>query len=433
MSRPTADLVVENMNELLTMERPGLEGPRRGADLREIGRVERGAVAVVGARIAWVGPREELDAAVEITPRTVRLDADGGTVCPGFVDSHTHLPFGGSRQDEFEMRIAGKTYLEITAAGGGIRSSVRHTRAASEDELVELTRRRLDLVLTYGTTTIECKSGYGLATEHELKQLRAIARAGSGHPVDTVSTFLGAHEFPPEFAEDRDGYVDLLVDEMIPAVAESGLAEFADVFCEQGVYTPGQARRVLVAARDAGLVPKLHADEFAPSGAAELAAEVGAASADHLSAISDEGIRALAASETIGCVLPGTTFSCRIPPANARRLVEAGVALAIATDLNPGSCAIESMGVIIGLASIQLSLLPSEAFVAATINAAHSIGRADRIGSLRPGKQADLLVLSVPDHRSVPYRFGTNHVRTVVKNGKIVVDGGGLPGLPPAV
>jgi imidazolonepropionase len=424
MSRPRVDLVVENASELLTMERPGLEGPRRGSDLREIGRVEHGAVAVAGEDIVWIGSGAELDSAVERTPRTVRVDATGCTVCPGFVDSHTHLPFGGSRQDEFEARIAGKTYLEIAEAGGGIRSSVRHTRAATEDELTELTRGRLDLVLAHGTTTIECKSGYGLATEHELKQLRAIARAGEGHPVDTVSTFLGAHEFPPEFAGDRDGYVDLLVGEMIPAVAETGLAEFADVFCERGVFTPAQARRVLVAARDAGLVPKLHADEFAPSGAAELAAELGAASADHLSAVSEAGIRALADSDTVGCALPGTTFSCRIPPADARRLVDAGVALAIATDLNPGSCAIESMGVILGLASVQLSLLPGEAFVAATINAAHSIRRADRIGSLRAGKQADLLVLSVPDHRCVPYRFGTNHVRTVIKRGKVVVDRG---------
>jgi imidazolonepropionase len=426
MSRPRADLIVENSSEVLTMERPGLEGPRRGADLREVGRIERGAVAVQGERIAWVGPSDRLAAAVETDARTVRLDARGGTVIPGFVDSHTHLVFAGSRHDEFEQRLAGRTYLEIAAAGGGIRSSVRHTRAASEAELVELARARLDLLLLHGTTTVECKSGYGLATAHELKQVRAAARAAAGHPVETASTFLGAHEFPAEFATDHEGYVDLLVEEMIPAVAETGLCEFCDVFCERGVYTPAQAERVLRAGLDHGLRPRLHADEFAPSGAAELAARIGALSADHLSAVSDEGVAALAGTRTIGTLLPGTTFSCRIPPAAARRLVDAGVALAVATDLNPGSSAIESMGVVIGLACLHLALLPAEAFVAATINAAHSLDRADRVGSLAPGKQADLVVLSVPDHRVVPYRFGTNHVRTVVKRGLVVVEDGRL-------
>jgi len=421
-ARPRADLVVENAAEVLTMARPGLEGPRRRDDLREIGRVADGAVACAGGKIVWVGPASGLAAAVDVMPDAVRVDARGGTVTPGFVDSHTHLVFGGSRHDEFERRLKGQTYQQIAAAGGGIASSVRHTREASEDELVERARGRLDLILRHGTTTVECKSGYGLATEHELKQLRALHRAAQDHPVETVSTFLGAHEFPPEFADDRDGYVRLLVDEMIPAVAESGLAEFADVFCERGVYTPDQARRVLTAAADHGMRPRLHADEFAPSGAAELAVELGALSADHLSAISEAGIRALADSRTLGTVLPGTTFSCRIPPANARRLVNEGVALVVATDLNPGSCAIESMGVILGLACLHLGLLPSEAFVAATINAAHSLDRADRLGSLEPGKQADLLILAIPDHRCLPYRFGTNHVRTVVKRGRVVVD-----------
>lgn len=403
------------------MSRPGLTGPRRGEDLQEIGRIEDGAVACAGGDIVWVGPRSELASAVEITTNAVRVDAGRGTVTPGFVDSHTHLIFGGSRHDEFERRIQGQTYLEIAAAGGGIASSVRHTRDASEEELAHIGRRRLDLVLQYGTTTVECKSGYGLATEHELKQLRALARATKEHVVDTVSTFLGAHEFPPEFKDDRDGYVDLLVNEMIPAVAETGLAEFADVFCEEGVYTPDQARRVLTASADAGMKSKLHADEFAPSGAAELAVELGARSADHLSAVSDAGISALAGSDTMGTLLPGTTFCCGIQHANARRLVDEGVAVVVATDLNPGSCAIDSMGVIIGLACLNLRLLPSEAFVAATINGAHAIDRADRVGSLEVGKQADLLVLDVPDYRCVPYRFGTNHVRTVVKNGNVVV------------
>ncbi|NNE43836.1 MAG: imidazolonepropionase [Gemmatimonadetes bacterium] len=405
------------------MERPGLSGPRRGADLQEIGRVERGAVAVRGERIVWVGPESALADAVELVPDGARIDAGGQTVLPGFVDSHTHLIFGGSRHDEFERRLMGQSYLEIAAAGGGIRSSVRHTRDATEEELAAAGRRRLDTLLAHGTTTVECKSGYGLATEHELKQIRALELAGRGHAVDTVSTFMGAHEFPPEFADDREGYLDLLVNEMIPAVAETGLCEFADVFCEEGVYTPDQARRYLTAARDAGLKPKLHADEFAPSGAAELAAEMGARSADHLSAVSDAGIEALAASGTVGTVLPGSTFSCRIPGADARRLVDAGVALAAATDLNPGSCAVESLGVVIGLACLHLGLLPSEAFVATTINGAYAIDRADDVGSLAPGKLADLLILAVPDYRMVPYRFGTNHVARVIKRGRVVAGG----------
>jgi len=418
------DLLIENAAQVLTMERPGLEGPRRGSDLQEVGAIERGVVAIRGSEIAWVGPASEAGAALEPSSETRRLDAAGGTVTPGFVDSHTHLVFGGSRHEEFERRLKGETYLQIAAAGGGIRSSVRHTRAASEEELAASARERLDRILRHGTTTAECKSGYGLATEPELRQIRALARASEGHPVETVSTFLGAHEFPPEFAHDREGYVSLLVGEMIPAVAETGLCEWCDVFCEEGVYTVDQARRVLRAARDAGMGLRLHADEFAPSGAAELAVELGAASADHLSAVSEAGVRALAGSSTIGTILPGTTFSCRIPPADARRLVGAGVALAVATDLNPGSSAIESMGVVVGLACLHAGLLPSEAFVASTINAAFSLGRADRIGSLARGKQADVLVLDVPDYRYVPYRFGTNPVRTVIKRGRVVLDRG---------
>jgi imidazolonepropionase len=421
--RPRARLVVENASEVLTMERPGLAGPRRRADLREIGRVENGAVAVQGEKIVWVGPAASLARDVDVAEDATRIDAAGGVVCPGFVDCHTHLVFAGSRHEEFERRLAGESYLEIASKGGGIRASVRAVREASEAELAALARARLDLVLAHGTTTLEAKSGYGLATEHELKQIRALAAASVGHSVETVGTFLGAHEFPPEYANDRAGYVRLLLDEMIPAVAATRLCEYADVFCEKGVFTVERARRVLTAAREAGMKPRLHADEFAASGAAELAAELGAASADHLSAVSNEGIAALAASETIGVLLPGTTFSCRIPPADARKLIDAGVAVAIATDMNPGSCGVESMGVVIGLACLHLGMLPSEAFAAATINAAYALERAERIGSIAPGKQADLLILDVADHRALPQRFGTNHVRVVVKKGRVVVGG----------
>ncbi len=422
----SCDLLLENANEILTMEAPGLDGPRRRDDLAEIGRIAPGSVAMRGADVVWVGPAADAAAALAPAPGARRIDCRGRVVIPGFVDSHTHLPFAGWRHDEFAMRLAGRTYQEIAASGGGIASSVRATRAASEDELVALTRARLDRFLLHGTTTAEAKSGYGLATEHELKQLRAIARAAKDHPIDVVPTFLGAHEFPPEYARDRDGYVDLLVREMIPAVARERLAEFADVFCERGVYTPEQTRRVLEAGAAHGLGIRLHADEFAPSGAAELAAEMGAASADHLSAISDEGVQALARSSTIGTLLPGTTFSLRIPPADSRRLVEAGVAVALASDFNPGSSAIDSMGVVVGLACLHLRLQPGEALAAATINAAFALRRAERIGSIRAGKQADLVVLDAPDHRHLAYRFGANLVRIVIKRGQVVVEDGRL-------
>jgi imidazolonepropionase len=424
VKRALCNLLLENAAEVLTMERTGLVGPRRGEELREIGRIENATIGVAGEEISWVGPSSEASAAVDLAADALRVDVSGRAVVPGFIDSHTHLPFAGWRHDEFERRLRGETYQEIADAGGGIQSSVRLTRAASEEEIASLVRARLGRLLLHGTTTVEAKSGYGLSTPEELKQLRALSRGASGQDVEVVPTFLGAHEFPPEHREDRERYVDLLVQEMIPAVAAEKLAVFADVFCERGVYSVEQARRVLETARDYGMEPRLHADEFAPSGAAELAAEIGAYSADHLSAISDAGIRALAASETIGTLLPGTTFSLRIPPADARRLVSAGVALSIATDFNPGSSAIDSMSVAIGLACLHLRMSPGEALVASTINAAFALGRAQRVGSIRCGKQADLVVLDAPDWRHLAYRFGSNLVQIVIKKGKIVARDG---------
>lgn len=426
MSGVDCDLLLVETSEVLTLERPGLTGPRRRKDLAEIGRIERGVVGIRAGNIVYVGPEGEAARATHLLPGGRTISCERGSVLPGFVDSHTHLPFAGWRHEEFEMRLQGKTYQDIARAGGGIRSSMRATRAAREEDLARATRRRLDQLLLQGTTTVEAKSGYGLSVEDELKQLRALRTAAEGHPVEVVPTFLGAHEFPPEFDNDHAGYIRLLVETMIPEVARQGLAEYADVFCEVGVYSPDEARSVLDAALRVGLTPRLHADEFAPSGAAELAAALGAASADHLSAISEEGIEALADSPTIGTILPGTTFSLRIPPAKARRLVDAGIALAVATDFNPGSSALDSMPVIIGLACIHSGLLPAEAVVAATLNAAHALHRADRLGSVAPGKQADLVVLHAPDYRHLAYRFGSPAVQKVIKLGKVVVDQGRL-------
>lgn len=406
-----ADFLLTGAAELLTLE-PGL-----GEGL--LGILRDGALAAARGRIVWVGPTAAAARAVRLGPGGRRLAARGRVVLPGFVDSHTHLVFAGSREDEFARRLAGASYQEIAAAGGGILATVRATRAATVEELVALGRRRLDLVLCHGTTTVEVKSGYGLTTADELKMLVAIRRLGASHPVRVRATFCGAHEVPPEYRGRADAYVDLVVGEMLPEVARRGLAHHVDVFCEEGVFTVAQARRILRAGQALGLGAKFHADEFVATGGAELAAELRALSADHLLAARIEGIRAMAAAGVTATLLPGTAFFLGLPYAPARRFLEAGARLALATDFNPGSSYTPNMQLVVTLACTQMRMTVEEAIGAATLGGAHALGLADAIGSLRPGKACDLVVLDVPNHRHLPYLYGVNHVAAVVRGGRL--------------
>jgi imidazolonepropionase len=413
------DLLVTNIGQLATLSGPAAS--RRGTALQELALIEGGAVAASDGLVVAAGREKDVADAVETGAETVLIDAGRSVVTPGLVDPHTHAVHAGTRENEFAMRVAGASYEQIAEAGGGIRSSVRALRKASADELAARGRATLDRMLAHGTTTVEVKSGYGLSTESELKQLRVMAGLAASHPADIVSTFLGAHEFPDEWREDRDGYVDLIVDETIPAVAAEGLASFCDVFCEKGVFTIEQSRRVLGAARDRGMGLKLHADELHPFGAAELAAEMGAVSADHLVRVSDTGIRAMAEAGVVAVLLPGTTLSLgKTDFAPARKMIEQGVAVALATDCNPGSSMTESMQIIVSLASMMLRMTPEEALVAATINAAAALSMADRVGSIEPGKSCDLVVWEVNDYRAIPYHYGVNLARTVIKSGAVV-------------
>ena len=420
-----ADLLVVHAGQLLTLQGPN-ESPRTGPSLREVGLIADGAVAAADGVVIAVGSSAQVLDEVMLAPHGVQLDVRGRVVLPGFVDAHTHLIHAGSRVDEFEQRLGGATYQQIAAQGGGILSTMRATREASEDELVTLGRARLDRMLRVGTTTIEGKSGYGLRTEDELKCLRAMHRLGAAHEVDIVTTFLGAHVVPPEFAGNADGYVGRIVEEMIPAVVDEDLAEFCDVFCDVGAFTREQARTVLEAGADVGLSPKLHADELSDLGGALLAAEVGAVSADHLEYASDEGLQAMAEAGTIAVLLPCTALFLGLPYARARRMVELGVPVALATDFNPGTSPTYAMPMAVALACIGMRLLPGEAITAATINAAHAVGMAEEVGSLEPGKAADLVVLDVMDFREIVTAFGTNPIHAVVKRGRVV--SAGVPG-----
>lgn len=413
-----SDLLIENLGELATpLGTTARKGPEQG-------RVERLADTVVLCRqgeIAFVGSPAELEQAHGPLPETERLDGRGGTLLPGLIDPHTHLPWAGSREEEFAQRLAGKTYLEIAAAGGGILSTVRSTRSASEDDLTGGVLGRLDRMLALGTTTAEAKSGYGLTRADELKQLRAIRQASTSHPVDLVPTLLAAHETPPEYREERQSYLDLVCQEIIPAAAEEGLASFCDVFCEEGVFSVEESRQVLTAGREHGLAPRLHADEFVDSGGAELAAELGALSADHLIAVSDAGIGALATAGVTAVLLPGTSFFLmKHTYAPARRLVEAGVPIALATDCNPGSSNTESLPMVFVLAVYELGLTIEEALTASTLNAACCLGLGERIGSIEVGKQADLVLLDEPNLLHLAYHYGVNPVAAVIKRGIVV-------------
>jgi imidazolonepropionase len=391
-----------------------------------VGAVADGAVAAgVDGRILAAGPTAAVRAAVQLAPDARVIDASGRAVLPGFVDPHTHAVFAGDRADEFGRRLEGADYLEILAAGGGILSTVHATRAAAAEQLLTRARRALEAMLLLGTTSLEVKSGYGLSTKAELKILRVVRALRDTVPHTVVGTLLAAHAVPPEYRDDPEGYLRLVCQETIPSVAAEGLARFCDVFCERGVFSVEQSRRVLEAGRAHGLAPKLHAEQKSHLGGAMLAAELRAASVDHLEYATEEDLVALGRAGTVAVLLPGAAFMLREPrDAPARRLVEVGVPVALATDFNPGTCPILSIPVVVGLACLRLGLSPAEALVATTINAAHAIGLGSEAGSLEPGKRADLVILDAPSYRYLPYHFATNLVHTVVKDGRVVVEEG---------
>jgi imidazolonepropionase len=423
-------------------------GLRTGTDQNEVARLSAAdaggpdapsapVVAAWEGRILAVGPRADLEKVLELEGyslgRFARLDARGGTVTPGLVDPHTHLLFAGSREDELELRQRGAGYMEILAAGGGILSTVAATRAASAEALAAHGRRWLDEMLGHGTTTIEAKSGYGLDLATELRLLAVVHELDKAGPIEIVPTFLGAHAVPSEYRSRPDGaeaYVRSIIDEQLPGVAAQGRARFCDVFCENGAFTADQSRRILLAASGFGLLPRLHADELVPSGGAELAAEIGAVSADHLAAPSEAGITALAEAAADGravvaTLLPATTwFLMKGRHAPARRFIERGIPVAIGTDFNPGTSPTASMPLAMTVACLSLGLTPDEALVAATINAAYAIGLGDEIGSLEGGKAADFVIWNVPTSRQIPYWPAADLVRTVVKRGRVVLDRG---------
>ena len=398
--------------------RSALAGSRQGA----LDAIPGAVVRCEGREIAFVGERHDHDRLFP-APDAV-LDAGGGTVIPGFVDPHTHLPFAGFRDDEFDRRLAGESYAEIAASGGGIVATVAATRRATFDELLALTLHRLDLQLACGTTTTEAKSGYGLDLDGELTQLRVLGEAGRRHPVEIVATAMPAHEVPPEWRHDPDGYVDLVVSKIHPAIFAEHLAEQVDVFCERGVFTPDQTRRLLADAGRYRWRIHLHADELCDLGGAALAAELGASAAAHLLHASPEGIASMARRGVVAIVLPGVSFFLRERFAPVRVLIDAGVPVAVATDCNPGSSHTESMPAVLALACLGAGLTSEEAIVAATLNAAAALGRADRLGSIEAGKQADLTILDAPSPKHLVYHFGVNLVRHVVKAGRVVVRDG---------
>jgi len=417
----TGDLLVRNIGLLATMAGPA---PRRGRRMADAGYVPGAAVAAAGGRIVYAGAEAGLDQTIRPGPGAVTIDAGGAAVIPGLVDAHTHLAFAGDRDEEIRRRLAGASYREIAAEGGGIVRTVAATRAASREELAAAIGSRLDEMLLQGTTTAEIKSGYGLETEAEVRSLQAIRAAAESHPVGVVPTFLGAHEVPPEHRGDRGRYLDLLIEEMIPEVARLRLAVFCDVFCEEGVFTVAESRRVLAAGREHGMKLRLHADELAWTGGAELAAEMGARSADHLLFVSDPGARAMAEAGCAATLLPTAAFYLRLGRfAPARSLIEAGVPVALGSDANPGGGLSPSLPFAMALACFGMGLSLEEALAAATVNAAYSLDVHHDVGSVEEGKRADLVILRSPRMLDL-LRVGVPAVSIVIKDGRVVVQDG---------
>lgn len=419
--------MIVNALQLLTL-RPDAKGsPRSGRQMEELGIIENGGLAIADGKITQVGKTEDVLRGNGLSPHGEIIDAAGRVVTPGFVDCHTHAIFAGTRAHEFEMRLQGLSYLEIAAGGGGILSSVRAFRAASNQRLEEEGLKRLDKMLQMGTTTVEIKSGYGLSTADETRALEVINGLSKRHPMGVVPTFLGAHEIPEEFKRDKEAYVSLITEELIPEVSRRRLARFCDVFCETGVFTVEQSERILNCGKRHGLAPKIHAEEFARSGGSAVAARVGAVSADHLLCAEESDIDALKDAGVIAVLLPGTSFSLGLGRyAPARKMMERGLPVALATDCNPGSSMTESMQIVITLACVEMRMTAAEAIIASTINAAFAVGRGGDCGSLETSKEADVLILDMEDYRELPYHYGVSNVHHVVKNGRVVVRSGAI-------
>ncbi|MBC8535352.1 imidazolonepropionase [Feifania hominis] len=414
-----ADLLIKNIGLLAT---PTGSVPKAGAAQGQIETHENVCVAMGGGVFLGVGSEEQLRSFVDAD--TAVLDAGGCLATPGLVDAHTHLVFGGWRQHELGLKLHGVPYLDILKSGGGILSTVRATRAASLDELVGKGVGLLHTMLEHGTTTCEAKSGYGLSTEEEKKQLLAIRKLDDIQPVDLVATFMGAHALPEEYSDDREGYVRLLIEQMIPLVAKERLAEFCDIFCETGVFSAEESRRILTAAREHGLKTKIHADEIDAIGGAVLAGELPTHSAEHLIAADDEGLAAMARGGTIAVVLPATSFYLGKPFARVQDMMSLGIPVAVASDFNPGSSPNLSLQLPMNLACYQYKMTPEQVLTAVTLNAAAAIGRAETVGTVEPGKKADLVLWDAPDLDFIFYRYGNNQVRTVVKNGTVMIERG---------
>lgn len=414
-----ATLIIRNIGNLITMK--GENKARTGESLKDIGLIKGGILAVKEDRIIYVG-QGELSGDIEVDENTEIIDAQGKTVTPGLVDSHTHVVHGGSRENELAMKLKGVDYLDILAAGGGIHSTTKATREASFQELYDQAKKSLDIMLSLGVTTVEAKSGYGIEDfDTELRQLEVAKKLNQDHPVDLVSTFMGAHAIPKSYEDDPEKFVDIIIEDMLPVVAEKNLAKFCDVFCEEGVFTIDQTRRILLAARELGMEAKIHADEIKPLGGAELAAEIGCVSADHLIAASDQGIRDMAEAGVIANLLPGTGFNLQTGHyARARDMIDQGVPVALSTDYNPGSCPTENLQLIMSFSSLIMKMTPEEVITGVTINGAASVGMEDTIGSLELGKKADIVIFDSKNLEYIIYHFGINHTDKVIKNGKVV-------------
>lgn len=421
MTSDDLDIAIIHANELVTLDSK-LGIPRKGDNMSKLAVISDGALGIKDGKISFVGKTTDFNSKYSLKSCQTIINAKNRLVAPGFVDPHTHIIFKGSRENELDMKLAGKSYLEILESGGGILKSVRETRNASLDELVENGKNILDRMLRYGTTTIETKTGYGLSVEDEIKSLNAIQSLNNKHPIDIISTFMGAHAIPPEFKNNPEEYVDLIITQMLPQVKKNNLADFCDVFCEKGIFSIDQTERILTAAKERGLKLQVHVDEIEDTDGAKLAAKLKVIQAGHLLKSNDEGLKAMAEVGVIATLLPGTPFCLMLKEyAPARKMIDMGIPIALATDLNP-NCWTESMQIIIALACYMMKMSPAEALTAATLNSACAIDEHHRIGSLEVGKDADINVFSVPNHQFLAYQFGVNLISKVIKKGTIIID-----------